>query len=144
MVNGIGNAMDQARAAALSASGYDLEGNRINPNTFQGFAPNWWGQVLEQFEPAQYFSAAHPDMPAYEFAARSPRQRRFFDNSYQDILQDDYGTAGAYMRRGESPISFMDFLDRDPWTKRYSSLPQSARGVTGMASNPRTRFLFNY
>jgi hypothetical protein len=38
----------------------------------------------------------------------------------------------------------MDYLETDPWTKRYSSLPQSARGVTGMGSNPRTRFLFNF
>ena len=140
MVNGIGNAMDQARATALSALGYDLGGNRINPNTFQGFDPNWWGQVLEQHEPTQYFSSPR----GLGFAGRSPRRRRFFGDEYQSILQDYYGTAGAAMRGGSAPMSFMDFLETDPWTARYSSLPQSTRGVTGMASNPRTRFLFNY
>ena len=109
-------------------------------NTFRGFSPNWWQQVLEQSEPSMYYSS-----PAGRgFAAGSPRRRRFFGDEYQDILQDYYGAAGTSMRQGNAPTSFMDFLETDPWTARYSSLPQSARGVTGMASNPRTRFLFNY
>jgi len=109
-------------------------------NTFRGFSPNWWQQVLEQSEPSMYYSS-----PAGRgFAAGSPRRRRFFGDEYQDILQDYYGAAGTSMRQGNAPASFMDFLETDPWTARYSSLPQSARGVTGMASNPRTRFLFNY
>ena len=112
----------------------------IESNAFQGFDPNWWGQVLEQYEPAQYFSSPI----GQGFGARSPRQNRYFGDAYQDILQDYYGTAGTAMRAGNAPVSFMDFLETDPWTARYSSLPQSARGVTGMASNPRSWFLFNY
>jgi hypothetical protein len=112
----------------------------IEPTTFQGFNPGWWQEVLEQSEPAQYYSSPR----GLGFAGRSPRRRRFFGDEYQSILQDYYGTAGAAMRGGSAPMSFMDFLETDPWTARYSSLPQSTRGVTGMASNPRTRFLFNY
>lgn len=116
-------------------------------NTFFDFNPEWWGQVLGQFEPAQYYSS-----PAgRDFAGRSPRQGRYFQNAYQDILQDYYGQAGASMRAGQSPMSFMQYMDptpdenrANPWTARYSSLPQASRGVTGMAANPRTRFLFNY
>ena len=38
--------------------------------------------------------------------------------------------------------TFMDFLETDPWTQRYSQLPQYERGVTQTATNPRTRFIF--
>ena len=109
-------------------------------NPFESFAPGWWGQVLEQFEPAQYYSS-----PAgLGFAAQSPRRQRYFQNAYQDTLQDYYRTAGTAMRGGQAPTSFMDYLETNPWTKRYSSLPQTARGATGTTANPRTRFLFNY
>ena len=115
--------------------------------TFQDFTPDWWQDVLAGYEPAQYYSSPK----GLEFGARSPRRRRYFGDAYQDILQDYYRTAGTSMRQGQAPMSFMQFLDptpdenrMDPWTARYSQLPQSARNVTGMASNPRTRFLFNY
>ena len=108
--------------------------------TFLDFSPNWWGQVLGQFEPAQYYSS-----PAgMDFGRQSPRRQRYFQNAYQDILKDYYGQAGTAMREGRAPTSFMDYLETNPWTARYSSLPQAARGMTGMAANPRTRFLFNY
>ena len=115
-------------------------------DTYDEFS-DWWGEVLKGYEPAQYYSS-----PAgMAFGARSPRRQRYFQNAYQDVLQDYYGTAGTAMRQGQEPMSFMDFLDpqpsddrHNPWTARYSSLPQASRGVTGQAYNPRTRFLFNY
>jgi hypothetical protein len=112
----------------------------IGTNTFQNWTPEWGRNVLEEFEPAQYYSS-----PAGRgFAGRSPARQRFFGNAYQDVMQDYYGSAGTAMRQGRAPMSFMDFLETNPWTARYSSLPQTARGMTGRASNPRTRFLFNY
>ena len=107
------------------------------PNEFNN---TWWKKVLEEIEPAQYYSSPQ----GKRFAGKSPSRSRYFDNSYQDVLNDYYGAAGTAMRGGEEPASFMDYLETNPWTKRYSSLPQTARGATGMATNPRTRFLFNY
>jgi len=112
----------------------------VGANTFQDFSPQWWGRVLEEFEPAQYYSSPS----GMGFGARSPRRQRYFEDSYQDILKDYYGAAGTSMRQGQTPASFMDFLETDPWTARYSRLPQTARGTTGMMSSPRTRFLYNY
>ena len=112
----------------------------ISSNAFRNYAPEWWQDVISQFEPAQYFSSP----TGMSFAARSPRRRRYFQDSYQDIMSDYYGAAGSAMRQGQAPMSFMDYLETNPWTSRYTSLPQSARNVTGMGSNPRTRFLFNY
>ena len=110
----------------------------INP--FENYTPGWWGQVLEGFEPAQYYSSPR----GLEFGRRSPSRQRYFENSYQDVLNDYYRTAGTAMRQNQAPASFMDYLETNPWTSRYTSLPQSTRGTTGRASNPRTRFLFNY
>jgi len=104
------------------------------------FGPDWWRQVVEEFEPAQYYSS-----PAgLGFAGRSPRRRRFFEDSYQDVTQDYYQAAGTAMRQGEAPATFQEFLETNPWTARYGRLPQAARGMTGTAADPRTRFLFNY
>jgi hypothetical protein len=110
------------------------------PN-YQVYGDEWWRNVMEDFEPAQYFSS-----PAgLGFAQGSPRRRRFFDDSYQDVLKDYYQTAGTSMREGgESPLTFQQFLETNPWTTRYGRLPQAARGTSGVMSNPRTRFLFNY
>jgi hypothetical protein len=111
----------------------------VTPNS-QVFGADWWQNVLEQFEPAQYYSS-----PAgLGFAQGSPRRRRFFEDSYQDVMQDYYQTAGTSMRAGQEPATFQQFLETNPWTSRYGRLPQAARGTTGMMSNPRTRFLFNY
>ena len=108
--------------------------------TFQDYTPDWWQEVLAGYEPAQYYSSPR----GMQFGARSPRQRRYFQDSYQDVLKDYFQESGSAMRQGRAPASFMDYLETDPWTKRYSSLPQAARGVTGMAASPRTRFLFNF
>ena len=96
--------------------------------------------VLEQYEPAQYYSSP----TGMSFGQGSPRRRRYFSNAYDDIFKEYLGSAGTSLRGGQQPTSFMEFLETDPWTKRYSSLPQQNRGVTGMAANPRTRFLYNF
>ena len=108
-------------------------------DTYDEFS-DWWGEVLKGYEPAQYYSSP----TGMGFGARSPKRQRFFQNAYQDVLKDYYGTAGTAMRQGQAPTSFMDFLETNPWTSRYASLPQTARGTTGQAYSPRTRFLFNY
>ena len=108
--------------------------------TQSNFGQDWWKNVLGQYEPAQYYSS----YKGREFGAASPKRQRYFMDSYDDVLKGYYGQAGTSMREGQAPMSFMDYLETDPWTARYSQLPQSARGVTGMTANPRTRFLFNY
>jgi hypothetical protein len=112
-------------------------------NPYGDLTTDWWTKVLEQYEPAQYYSSP-TGMAFGQGEQGSPRRRRYFSNAYQDIFQDYLGAAGTAMRAGQAPTSFMDFLETDPWTKRYSSLPQATRGVTGMAANPRTRFLYNF
>tara|TARA_Y100000310_G_scaffold123538_1_gene122278 strand:+ start:1367 stop:1708 length:342 start_codon:yes stop_codon:yes gene_type:complete len=111
-----------------------------NQNGYPGFSSSWWTEILKEYEPAQYYSS-----PAgMSFGQGSPRRRRYFSNAYEDIFKDYLGATGTAMRGGQEPVSFMNFLETDPWTARYTSLPQAARGVTGLAANPRTRFLYNF
>ena len=109
-------------------------------NPYGDLTTDWWTKVLEQYEPAQYYSSP----TGMAFGQGSPRRRRDVSNAYQAIFEDYLGAAGTAMRAGQAPTSFMEYLETDPWTKRYSSLPQATRGVTGMAANPRTRFLYNF
>ena len=104
------------------------------------FVSEFWKQVLGQYEPRQYYSSP----TGMAFGRGSPRRRRYFSNAYEDIFKDYLGAEGAALRGGQPAPTFQDFHETDPWTKRYSSLPQATRGVTGMAANPRTRFLYNF
>ena len=112
-------------------------------NLFQDFlsgSGNWYQLLLSEMPLEQYYSS-----PAgMDFGGRSPRRQRYFDQSYQDIYQDYMGETCRALREGTAPTTFMQFLETDPWTRRYTSLPQSARGTTGLAYNPRTRFLYNF
>ena len=110
------------------------------PGQTNGANLDWWGQVLAGWEPGTYYSSG----AGRGFGGQSPRRQRYFENAYEDILKDYYGAAGKSQRMGQDPVTFMDFLETDPWTSRYSRLPQTARGTTGMMSSPRTRFLYNY
>ncbi len=112
-------------------------------NPFQDFlsgSGNWYQLLLSEMPMEQYYSS--PTGTA--FGGRSPRRQRYFDQSYQDIYQDYMGETGKALREGTAPMTFMQFMETDPWTRRYTSLPQSARGRTGIAYNPRTRFLYNF
>ena len=142
--------------ASDMAAGVRRPQDRGTMNPWQGFGADWWGDVLGQYEPAQYYSspAARRFTAGGRLGAQNwqdvapnryvPSRQRFFENSYDAIMRDYYGSAGSAMRQGVAPMSFDQFLDTDPWTKRYTSLPQTARGATGMATNPRTRFLYNF
>jgi hypothetical protein len=125
--------------------------NGIGSNAFSGFTPStWWGEVLEESEPAQYYSSptgmafGARRLPGGGYKPPSPRKRRFFESSYNQIYNDYLSQAGQAMRQGRAPASFREFLLTDPFTSRYARLPQSARGVTGQMSRPRTRFLYNF
>ena len=116
-------------------------------NPFSGFFENGgtenWNQsffdaILSGMPEAAYMS----DPTGQTFAAQSPRQGRYFQNAYQDVFGQYLGNVGASLRAGKPWTSFRDFLDTDPWTKRYSQLPQFERGVTKTYTDPRTRFIF--
>ena len=94
--------------------------------------------VLQELPQAAYFSSP----VGQQFGAASPRRSRYMQNAYSDVYGQYLGEIGRAFREGQAPATFMDFLETDPWTQRYSQLPQYERGVTQTATNPRTRFIF--
>ena len=138
-------------AKAVRGSDRELTGEDIMANEFSSFSDflsngqsgldNWWDIVLQQMAQAQYYSSP----VGQQFAQQSPSRGRYFQQAYQDVYSDYLGNIGTSMREGQAPQTFMQYMDtNDPWTSRYSALPQTARGTTGMYTNPRTRFLYNF
>jgi hypothetical protein len=121
-------------------------------NPFQDFlsgSGNWYKLLLSEMPMEQYYSSP-TGQSFYQsditdpYSRSNPRKQRYFDQSYQNIYQDYMGETGRALREGTAPATFMQFMQNDPWTKKYTALPQSARGRTGSAYNPRTRFLYNF
>lgn len=111
-----------------------------NGNGFTDFLANSdWGSMLLSYLP----QAAYYSSPAgSQFGEASPRRGRYVQQAYGDIYSDYLGAMGTSLRGGQEPTSFLQFLETDPWTKRYGQLPQYERGVTKTYSDPRTRFIF--
>ena len=111
-----------------------------NGNAFTDFLANSdWGSMLLPYMPqAAYYSS----QPGLDFAGGSPRKGRYFQQAYQDVYSQYLGEIGAATREGRAPSTFDQFLETDPWTKRYGQLPQYERGGTKTYTDPRTRFIF--
>ena len=110
-------------------------------NRYQDYlsgANNWGSLILSQLPQAEYYSSP----TGMGFGGASPRRGRYFRQAYQDVYSDYLGNIGTALRQGQPTQSFRDFLETDPWTKRYGQLPQYERGVTRSYTDPRTRFIF--
>ena len=122
-------------------NGQGLEGYLAAGGSLAG-TENWnqkmYDAMLSGMPQATYMS----DPGGQAFAAQSPRQGRYFQNAYQDIYGQYLGNLGTSLREGKPWANFRYFLGNDPWTKKYSQLPQYERGVTKTYTDPRTRFIF--
>lgn len=100
---------------------------------------SWGSLLLEQLPQAAYFSSP----TGQSFGAGSPSKQRYFQQNYQDVFNQYMGALGQQIRGGQNPnLSFQSFLEQDPWTSRYSQLPQAARGVNTGMNDPRTRYIY--
>tara|TARA_R100000152_G_C6772151_1_gene198914 strand:- start:1148 stop:1510 length:363 start_codon:yes stop_codon:yes gene_type:complete len=107
-------------------------------NPFREFT----GQMLEYKPQLAYYSS-----PAAQSFARSPSRRQYFQRSFGDIYNQYLGELGTQLRSGQSPdLKFQDFLESDPFTKRYTSMTPSMRRSFGSegtrTSAPSTRFIY--
>ena len=94
---------------------------------------------LERTPTAAYYSSP----TGSNFSTASPNRRRFFQDSFQDIYNQYLGELGSKARQGErSPLKFADYLERDPFTERYSGLSPMQRGVYSQQYSPSTRFIY--
>jgi hypothetical protein len=111
-----------------------------NGNGFTDFLADsdWGSMLLSQLPQAAYYSSPM----GRQFGGASPRRGRYFQQAYGDVYGQYLGELGTALRGGQEPASFQQFLETDPWTKRYGQLPQYERGVTKTYTDPRTRFIF--
>ena len=113
-----------------------------NANPFSGFlGGSDWSSLLmlEAMPRAAYYSSP----TGQAFGAGSPRQQRYFQQGFQDVENQWLGALGQGIRTGGETPGFAEWMEQqDPWTSRYTSLPQQARGVNTGLYNPRTRFLY--
>jgi len=109
--------------------------------------PSWlgednpWAQFLEEVPEMGYYSSP----TGQGFASRSPTAGRYFQNQFQDIYNQYLGGVGQAIRSGrnlEDWPSWSDYLETDPFTKRYAALtPEQAGRTTGQFS-PSTRQIY--
>ena len=94
---------------------------------------------LERTPTAAYYSSP----TGMAFSTASPNRRRFFQDSFQDIYNQYLGELGSRARQGEiSPLKFAVYLERDPFTERYSRLSPTQRGIYSQDYSPSTRFIY--
>jgi|TARA_Y100000593_G_C4304126_1_gene334893 hypothetical protein len=94
---------------------------------------------LESTPTAAYYSSP----TGREFGTRSPNRQRFFQESFQDIYNQYLGELGSKARQNQiSPLRFADYLERDPFTERYSALSPIQRGIYSQQFSPSTRFIY--
>ena len=112
--------------------------NYLSGDQWGSLSPAIGRMALSQMPQAAYLGSE----AAQRFGAKSPRKSRYVQRAYGDVYGDYLGEIGRSLREGQAPATFEDFLSTDPFTKRYSQLPQYDRGVTQTMTNPRTRFIF--
>ena len=111
-----------------------------NKNAFSSF----YTDMLEA-DPQMAFMG---ELESSQFRGAAPQQQRakdYFQGQYQNIYSDYLGTQAKQMRGGTDPSqlkSFTDYLEKNPFTNKYSALTPQQRGVSNRRFAPSTRFLF--
>lgn len=93
--------------------------------------------ILEDDPRLSFFSFANEQ-------ARTPAQKRFFQNQFNPVFNEFLGTLGTQLRGGTLPTTtFSDFLGQSPFVRRFAALPPSLRGdFSSQYLSPRTRSIF--
>ena len=111
-----------------------------NKNAFS----NFYTDMLEA-DPQMAFMG---QVGATDFRGTAPMQQRareYMQGQYQNIYSDYMGDQAKQMRSGTAPSqlqSFTDYLEKNPFTNRYSALTPQQRGVSNRRFAPSTRFIF--
>jgi len=113
-------------------------GNTIGQNAFSNFNTPLAPDLVDP-RMAYYGSEA-----GQAFGDMSPAKRRFFQNSFEQIHDEFLGYQKDQMSKGipEDATFFTDYLETDPFTKRYGKLTPSERGESTARYSPRARHIY--
>ena len=74
---------------------------------------------------------------------RSPNQRRYFQDAFQNIFNQYLGQLGQQIQGGGQPnLQFTDFIRDFDFNQSFANLDPGERGFFPSRIAPRTRFLF--
>ena len=94
----------------------------------------WWKEYVLPYEPqAQYYSAAPfgggatTDSPFG--GGYAPAAQQYWAGQYGNVMNQYMGQIGQMMKGGQDPttLNFQDYLDKYPWTQRYTALGPGMR-----------------
>ena len=83
-----------------------------------------------------------------QFRGTDPMQKRaqdYFGSQFGDVYNKYLGVKGREMKNRTDPskmTSFTDYLEKNPFTDRYSALTPQQRGESTRRFAPSTRFIF--
>lgn len=124
-------------------TGFDTFHDAILPWTAEGNSDD---DSFIDFTPREFFGA---NPRAAYFAqrprfGRSPNQLRFFENSFQDIMDEFQGALGQRVNQGQplQDFTFQSFVEDFPFTNRFLSKPPSLRGGERRRFAPFAQFRF--
>ena len=107
------------------------------------YSPEVSSMLSRNFLESTPTAAYHSTPTGTGFGRGSPNRQRFFQDSFQDIYNQYLGELGSKARQGEiSPLRFADYLERDPFTERYSGLTPMQKGIYSQQFSPSTRFIY--
>ena len=74
----------------------------------------------------------------------SPAQQQYWSSQYGNVRNQFLGEMGRQLKEGQTPsMSFSDYLEKYPWTQRYTSLGPSMRpGARQSRFAPAARYMY--
>jgi len=104
-----------------------------------GFNVDYLRDILP-YEPQPAFYSSAPFGGGF-----SPASQQYWAGQYGNVMNQYEGERGRMMKRGEDPYSmtFLDYLEKYPWTERYTALSPAMRpGGRTARFTPSARRLF--
>ena len=110
-------------------------------NEWDNFLGMSWADYQLESDPSMAYFSSGAFAPGQ---GMGPAQQQYWGRQSGNIWNQYEGVLGSEVRQGvESPTTFVDFLEQQPWTERYTSLSPSLRpGGGSRRFNPSTRFMY--
>ena len=102
------------------------------------FRTNSFSDYQLEADPSMAYFSAAPFQCGY-----SPAQQQYWGGQFGSVFNQYQGALGTSLRTGAEPSTFVDFLEQQPWTERYTSLSPSMRPGGGTRRfNPTARYMY--
>ena len=95
-----------------------------------------WEDILKEEPQLAYFGQQ-------QRFGRSPVQKRFFKDQFQQVFNRYLGQLGQQVQQGQDPtLQFSDYMKDFDFNRYFGDIEPSRRGFFPSRTAPRTRFLY--